>query len=109
MKAEAQSTDAFADRVLEVCCGPSPMRLAGGGPFDLFFPRLTPQERGETVQHWARKMLAIFGIGRGGARHACAARPDAAGDQPPVVARHPAIHAAQHVRFVAKSNIRHWP
>ena len=73
------------------------------------FPRMSPDERSQEVQRWARRMLEIFGISL------------VVQGTPPVrgplllVINHLswldilAVHAARHVRFVAKSNIRGWP
>ncbi|MDM0114959.1 lysophospholipid acyltransferase family protein [Variovorax sp. J22R133] len=73
------------------------------------FARLTPEQRAERVQSWARDMLGVFGI-----QVVVQGTPPGHGPML-VVINHLswldilAVHAAQHVRFVAKSNIRHWP
>lgn len=73
------------------------------------FPRWALQRRQSRVQLWSRQMLAVLGITL-----------KVAGE-PPVrgplllVANHLSwldilvIHAARHCRFVAKSEVRHWP
>jgi 1-acyl-sn-glycerol-3-phosphate acyltransferase len=83
--------------------------LAGLATILFEFPRLDLPTRHARVQDWARKMLAVLGIGlqvRG--------EPPAHG---PVllVANHVSwldilvMHAARHCRFVSKSEVRHWP
>ena len=73
------------------------------------FPGLTPDRREREVERWARGMLALMGV-----------RLDVQGTPPaggPVllVCNHLswldilAIHAARHVRFVSKSDVRRWP
>src|SRR5918998_227589 len=73
------------------------------------FPRLTVQQRNARVQVWARRMLALLGIGL-----------DLRGRAPehgPVllVANHISwldilvMHAARHCRFVSKADVRRWP
>jgi 1-acyl-sn-glycerol-3-phosphate acyltransferase len=84
---------------------------AVGGWFTIRFrfSRMSPQAREQEVQRWSRKMLQILGVtlvvqGR-------------APEHGPLllIVNHVSwldilcIHAARHVRFVAKSNIRHWP
>lgn len=83
--------------------------LAGWLTIRLLFPRWPQQRRDATVQVWARKMLGILGI------------PLRVHGQPPLhgplllVANHLSwldilvMHAARHCRFVAKSDVRHWP
>ena len=73
------------------------------------FPRWPLERRQARVQLWSRQMLAVLGI---------ALKVEG---QPPVqgplllVANHLSwldilvIHAARHCRFVAKSEVRHWP
>jgi len=73
------------------------------------FPRLSQAERNATVERWAERMLLLLGI-----RLVVQGTPPAQG---PVllVSNHVswldilAFHAARHVRFVAKSGVRHWP
>ena len=73
------------------------------------FSRLTPDQRAKCVQDWARGMLGVFGI-----QVVVQGTPPGHGPML-VVINHLswldilAVHVAQHVRFVAKSNIRHWP
>jgi 1-acyl-sn-glycerol-3-phosphate acyltransferase len=85
------------------------LALAGLATILLEFPRLDVPARHARVQAWARKMLAVLGVGlyvRG--------EPMAQG---PVllVANHVSwldilvLHAARHCRFVSKSEVRHWP
>ncbi|WP_429594743.1 lysophospholipid acyltransferase family protein [Variovorax sp. PvP013] len=73
------------------------------------FPDLTLDRREREVERWARGMLALMGV-----------RLDVQGTPPaggPVllVCNHLswldilAIHAARHVRFVSKSDVRRWP
>jgi 1-acyl-sn-glycerol-3-phosphate acyltransferase len=73
------------------------------------FPRLDALQRHARVQAWARRMLAVLGIGL-----------ELQGE-PPVhgpmllVANHISwldilvMHAARHCRFVSKSEVRHYP
>ena len=73
------------------------------------FGRMSPQEQAREVERWARRMLEIFGV-----TLVVQGTPPASG---PVllIVNHVswldilAIHAARHVRFVAKSNIKSWP
>ena len=73
------------------------------------FPRLDPDQREREVERWARGMLALMGV-----RLDIQGAPSADG---PVllVCNHLswldilAIHAARHVRFVSKSDVRRWP
>jgi 1-acyl-sn-glycerol-3-phosphate acyltransferase len=73
------------------------------------FPQLTPVEREREVERWSRRMLALMGV-----------RLEVQGTPPSIgpvllVCNHVswldilAIHAARHVRFVAKSDVRRWP
>ena len=83
--------------------------LAGLCTILLLFPRMQPAQRHEQVRLWSRSMLEVLDIGltvRGTPpRHG------------PVllVANHISwldilvIHAAVYCRFVAKSEVRHWP
>lgn len=83
--------------------------LAGLATIVFVFPRLQPDEQQARVQAWARRMLAILGIGL-----------QLSGRPPPrgpvlLVANHISwldilvMHAARHCRFVAKSEVRRWP
>ena len=73
------------------------------------FPQLSHDERARRVQQWAERMLNLMGI-----RLAVHGMPPAQGPVL-VVCNHLSwldiltIHAAQHVRFVSKANVRHWP
>ena len=73
------------------------------------FDRLTPQQRGERVQQWAREMLEVLGI-----RLVVQGTPAPHGPML-LVCNHIswldilALHGAQHVRFVSKAEVRHWP
>jgi 1-acyl-sn-glycerol-3-phosphate acyltransferase len=84
--------------------------LVGGWlTITLLFPRWDQPRRNATVQAWARRLLEILGI------------PLHVQGQPPgqgpmlLVANHLSwldilvMHAARHCRFVAKSDVRHWP
>ena len=83
--------------------------LAGLCTIVVLFPRMQPAQRHEQVRLWSRSMLEVLDIGltvRGlPPRHG------------PVllVANHISwldilvIHAAVYCRFVAKSEVRHWP
>jgi 1-acyl-sn-glycerol-3-phosphate acyltransferase len=73
------------------------------------FPRWPAERRQARVQLWSRQMMEALGI-----------RLQVAGDPPAhgpllLVANHLSwldilvIHAARHCRFVAKSEVRHWP
>ncbi|MEY2953992.1 MAG: hypothetical protein RLZZ401_2079, partial [Pseudomonadota bacterium] len=73
------------------------------------FPQLTAQQRADTVQAWAGRMLDILGIGR-----------EVQGAPPTVgpvllVANHISwldilvLHAACYCRFVAKADVQGWP
>jgi len=73
------------------------------------FPRMSAQARAQEVERWAHRMLQILGV-----RLVVQGTPPAGGPLLLVV-NHMSwldiltIHAARHVRFVAKSNIRNWP
>jgi 1-acyl-sn-glycerol-3-phosphate acyltransferase len=83
--------------------------LAGWCTIRFMFPRLSEPERHARVQAWAARMLQVLAI---------ELRVEG---QPPVkgpmllVANHLSwldilvVHAARHCRFVAKSDVRHWP
>jgi 1-acyl-sn-glycerol-3-phosphate acyltransferase len=83
--------------------------LRGWLTITLLFPRWPQQRREATVQAWSRRMLRILGIPL-----QVQGRPAAQG---PVllVANHLSwldilvLHAAQHCRFVSKSDVKHWP
>ena len=84
--------------------------LVGGWlTITLLFPRWDQQRRNATVQAWSRRMLQVLGIAL-----QIEGEPPAHG---PVllVANHLSwldilvMHAARHCRFVAKSDIKHWP
>ena len=83
--------------------------LAGWCTIRFTFPSLTQAERNAQVQQWSKRMLGIMGI-----RIVVHGTPPAQGPVL-VVCNHlswldtTAIHAARHVRFVAKSGVRHWP
>lgn len=73
------------------------------------FPRLSPAQRQDEVQAWARGMLAVLGI-----------RLDvqgAPGAQGPLllVSNHVSwldilvLHSARYCRFVSKADVHHWP
>ena len=83
--------------------------IGGWATIVFVFPRMTQPQRDATVQVWARRMLDLLGVGlqvRGNApQHGPVM----------VVANHISwldilvLHAARHCRFVAKSDVRHWP
>jgi len=83
--------------------------LGGWWTIRFTFPGLTAAQREARVQRWAQRMLAVLGV-----RLVVHGTPPAAG---PVllICNHIswldiiAIHAARHVRFVAKSELRQWP
>ena len=83
--------------------------LAGWCTIVFEFPRLAPAQREERVVSWARRMLQVLGI-----ELQLRGAPPAHG---PVllVANHISwldilvLHAARHCRFVAKSDVEHWP
>ena len=83
--------------------------LAGMAQIVLVFPRLSQPRRDLRVQVWSSRMLARLGVAL-----TVAGTPPRAG---PVllVANHISwldilvLHAARHCRFVAKSDVRHWP
>jgi len=73
------------------------------------FPRMDASARADEVQRWSRRMLELLGI-----RLVVQGTPPAHGPLLLVVNHISwldilAIHAARHVRFVAKSNIKGWP
>jgi len=73
------------------------------------FPRMDADARAREVERWACRMLQILGV-----RLVVQGTPPSGGPLLLVV-NHLSwldiltIHAARHVRFVAKSNIKHWP
>jgi 1-acyl-sn-glycerol-3-phosphate acyltransferase len=75
----------------------------------LRFPRLSGPQREAEVQAWARRMLRVLGI-----ELQIRGTPPAHGPLM-LVANHISwldilvMHAARHCRFVAKSEVRHWP
>jgi 1-acyl-sn-glycerol-3-phosphate acyltransferase len=75
----------------------------------LLFPRWDQPRRNARVQAWARRMLEIMGIPLQVEGHPPAHGPVL------LVANHLSwldilvMHAARHCRFVAKSDIKHWP
>jgi 1-acyl-sn-glycerol-3-phosphate acyltransferase len=83
--------------------------LAGWWIIVFLFPRWSQERRNARVQQWSRDMLRALGI------------PLEVQGQPPaggpllLVANHISwldilvLHAARHCRFVAKSEVRHWP
>ena len=83
--------------------------LAGWLTIVLLFPRWPQQRRDAAVQAWAQRMLRILGI----PLHVHGEAPA----QGPLllVANHLSwldilvLHAARHCRFVAKSDVKHWP
>jgi len=83
--------------------------LAGWCTIRLLFPRLAESQRHARVQAWSVRMLHILGI-----QLRVEGQPPPAG---PVllVANHLSwldilvMHAARHCRFVAKSDVKHWP
>jgi 1-acyl-sn-glycerol-3-phosphate acyltransferase len=83
--------------------------IAGWFTIVFVFPRLDPTGRAQRVQAWARTMLRLLGTDL-----RVEGTPPAAGPML-LVANHISwldilvIHAARHCRFVAKSDIRHWP
>lgn len=83
--------------------------LAGWLTIVLLFPRWPQQRRDAAVQAWAQRMLRVLGI----PLHVHGEAPA----QGPLllVANHLSwldilvLHAARHCRFVAKSDVKHWP
>ncbi len=73
------------------------------------FPRLSPAQRQDEVQAWARGMLAVLGI-----RLEVQGVPGAQGPLL-LVANHMSwldilvLHAARYCRFVSKADVHHWP
>ena len=83
--------------------------LRGWVTITLRFPRLDGPQREAEVQAWARRMLQVLGI-----ELQIRGTPPAHGPLM-LVANHISwldilvMHAARHCRFVAKSEVRHWP
>jgi 1-acyl-sn-glycerol-3-phosphate acyltransferase len=83
--------------------------IAGWLTITLLFPHWPQQRRDATVQAWAQRMLRILGIPL-----QVSGAPPAQGPML-LVANHISwldilvIHAARHCRFVAKSDLKHWP
>lgn len=83
--------------------------IAGWFTIRFAFPRLSPQQRAERVQRWARRMLQALGI-----ELRLVGSPPAHG---PVllVANHISwldilvMLAARHCRFVSKADVKRWP
>lgn len=83
--------------------------LRGWATIAFLFPRMNQPQRDATVQAWAQRMLHVLGVG-------LEVRGDTPGQGPlMLVANHISwldilvMHAARHCRFVAKSDVRHWP
>ena len=83
--------------------------LSGWWTIRFRFARLSPAEQAQCVQQWSERMLNLMGI-----RLTVHGTPPAQGPVL-VVCNHVSwldiltIHAARHVRFVAKAGVRHWP
>jgi len=83
--------------------------LVGWWTIRSVFPRLTGTQREMRVQQWAQRLLELLGV-----RLVLHGSPPATGPLL-LVCNHiswldiVAIHAARHVRFVAKSGVRQWP
>jgi len=83
--------------------------LAGWWTIRMRFPALSQAERNARVQQWAGRMLQLLDI-----RLVVQGTPPAQGPLL-LISNHLswldilAIHAAQHVRFVSKSVVHHWP
>jgi len=73
------------------------------------FPKLSPDERNARVQAWSRRMLELMGI-----TLVVQGTPPAKGPAL-LISNHlswldiTTIHAARHVRFVSKSDVKSWP
>lgn len=83
--------------------------LSGWATIVFLFPRMSEPQREAAVQAWAQRMLQVFGVG-------LQVRGSAPEHGPMMlVANHISwldilvLHAARHCRFVAKSDVRHWP
>jgi 1-acyl-sn-glycerol-3-phosphate acyltransferase len=83
--------------------------VAGWCTIRFMFPRLSEPERHARVQAWAARMLQVLAI-----ELRVEGQPPAKGPML-LVANHLSwldilvVHAARHCRFVAKSDVRHWP
>lgn len=83
--------------------------LSGWWTIRSTFHKLTPDQRGEQVQRWAREMLAVLGI-----RLVVQGTPVTQGPML-LVCNHLswldilALHGAQHARFVSKAEVKRWP
>jgi 1-acyl-sn-glycerol-3-phosphate acyltransferase len=73
------------------------------------FPGLTQPQRDARVQQWAQRMLTVIGV-----KLVVHGMPPVTGPML-LICNHIswldiiAIHAARHVRFVSKSDVKHWP
>ena len=83
--------------------------LAGYCTIVFVFPRLTPAAREARVQTWAQGLLRVLGL-------TLQVRGEPVTRGPAlIVANHiswldiMALHAGRHCRFVAKSDVHHWP
>lgn len=83
--------------------------LVGVWTLQLHFPRLSREQREMRVQAWALELLALWGV------HLKVLGQPVLSGPALMVSNHISwldilvMHAACHCRFVAKSEIRHWP
>ncbi|WP_341887076.1 lysophospholipid acyltransferase family protein [Variovorax sp. YR752] len=83
--------------------------LSGWWTIRFAFPNLSPDERSARVQAWSARMLQIMGV-----TLRVQGEPPAHGPAL-LICNHlswldiTAIHAARHVRFVSKSDVKQWP
>jgi 1-acyl-sn-glycerol-3-phosphate acyltransferase len=83
--------------------------LAGAATITFRFPRCDASQREALVQAWAAKLLALLGIELEVHGRPCDSGPML------LVANHISwldilvMHASRYCRFVAKSEVRHWP
>jgi 1-acyl-sn-glycerol-3-phosphate acyltransferase len=83
--------------------------ISGWATIVFVFPRLQPAQREARVQAWSQRMLRVLGVSLQVRGMTPAAGPLM------LVANHISwldilvMHAARHCRFVAKSDVRHWP